>query len=428
MLARVYAVFVVALLACCLVERLVHAVLLLFVLGPRAAGKRVLAGSVVGLFFGLAGAVVGTAAHLVLVVGRFLLWWLLFLCLFALASFVWDAHPEVVFGLVSLYNARVAPFVHGYVLLPLQLFNLVYAAWVPVWNGAVWLARVLVTQAGLPLLFDEVGVLIDMALALLGLCQALVAGLVSFFGNLGCAGGACVLGVADVDLVSPMGSVRDLAVLGSRLFANVCPIAALPVQLLAYPLLDANLAQAVHSLGNAGLQLLVHVPRVTYERCRRHGGLGSSTDVLMCTPDLAPVVSRVTAGLRDLGALVDNWLGAAWSAVLAALTGSGSACDGSPVLSPDTFRGSALSGPQTSVGLTDWLMATTNGTLAFFYGQQSSDTAARGWPLAIDPTFGVAAVRYSDVNDVDVSRLTQGRRPGSRQSTTLLGCSCTCRG
>jgi hypothetical protein len=81
----------------------------------------------------------------------------------------------------------------------------------------------------------------------------------------------------------------------------------------------------------------------------------------------------------------------------------------------------------TVVGMTVWLMAATNGSMAFFYGQLNSDAAPRVWPDSdINVRMGVAAVSFSDVGEMDVSTLSQGRRPGSRQTTTLMGCRYEC--
>jgi len=150
--------------------------------------------------------------------------------------------------------------------------------------------------------------------------------------------------------------------------------------------------------------------------------------------------------VRAFGAVFDNWIGLAAAMAGQTLSSAGSAaeklvggkrrlmgldaalmagCPASRALTPETFRGGLLGGVMTVVGLTDWLMAATNGSMAFFYGQLNSDAAPRVWPEGgIDVRMGVAAVGFSEVGEMDVSTLSQGRRPGSRQTTTLMGCRC----
>ena len=96
----------------------------------------------------------------------------------------------------------------------------------------------------------------------------------------------------------------------------------------------------------------------------------------------------------------------------------------SRTLDPSAFRRGLLSGPQTSVGLTDWLMASANGTLAYFFGHVTTDVAPRAWPEPVDVRFGVAAVSFDEAAEVEVSGVTQGQRPSARQTTSLLGCRC----
>jgi hypothetical protein len=165
----------------------------------------------------------------------------------------------------------------------------------------------------------------------------------------------------------------------------------------------------------------------------------------MCTPDLEPVFTHSVAAVRAFGVVIDNWMGLAAAMAGQTLSSAGpaaerlvggnrrllgvdtaaltSGCPASRALTPETFRGGLLGGAMTVVGMTDWLMAATNGSMAFFYGQLNSDAAPRVWPDSdIDVRMGVAAVSFSDVGEMDVSTLSQGRRPGSRQTTTLMGC------
>lgn len=419
--------FAVMFVSLCVFERIMNVLFILFT--SERGNKQRFAGQVVGGVFWTLGQVCTGVFYVVFQVLAYFaqrgLALIFLLCVFALINYVWARHAGVVFGLVGYYNARVGPFFYQYVLLPLRMASLVFKGVYPVVNSVVWVFRVLGSQVWFPMLLDQIALVGDLATGLFGFCSGLAFSLIGFFEGLSCRDGRCLTEVSELELVSVGGSVRDLYVVGTRMLTVVCPIMTVPLDLVFYPLLDVNLAECVHNLVNAALYLFVHLPIVTYQRCRQFGSHGGATDILMCTPDIAPVVSRLASGLRDMGALLDNWMAVALSTVIRALTRHASDCLPSDRLDPETFRGNVLSGEQTTVGLTDWLMATTNGTIAVFYGQRSTDSAPRRWPGEISPRYGVAAVSYGDVNDVDVSLLTQARRPGSRQSTTLMGCGCT---
>ena len=419
-------VFAVTFVFLCMLERLLNVVFILFL--SERSSKQKFAGEVVGGFCWMLGQVTtGVVTVVFQVLSYFaqrVLWLVILVCLFALINYIWARHAGVVFGLVNYYNMRLGPFIYQYAFWPLRMVGLLFKGVYPVINGLMWISRTLVVQVFFPLLFDQFALVGDLVLGLLNLGNNLVLSLVDFLSNLNCSDGHCLTDVVDLNVVSVVNCVRDLYVIVSRMFSVVCPIISVALDVIFYPLLDVNLAEGLHNIVNSLLYLFVHLPIVTFERCRSFGVQGGGTDILMCTPDIVPVVSRLASGLRDAGSLVDNWMAVALSAVIQAISRGAITCASSEGLTPDVFRGSVLAGEQTTIGLTDWLMATSNGTMAVFYGQRDTSTAPRRWPGAVDTRFGLAAVSYSDVNDVDISLLTQGRRPGSRQSTTLMGCSC----
>jgi hypothetical protein len=455
MLAVFFAPFGLSLLALCLLERVLHVFVCIFFpgLGKKDDGKdsegQMVVGGVLNLAATSVGSVASILARCVYVVGWAVFWFLLLFCVTSVAYVMYEEQPAVVLKLVSFYNARIGPFLHSYLLLPLEFLNLLFKGVIPVYNGAVWIVRTFFKQGLLPILWDQIAVLVDMAVALLSLGKHFSGSVVSFVKELQCDTDACLLDQPPpvLDIVTPMGDVRLAAVLASKMGGVVCSLLAVPIDLALYPLLDVNLAKGVHNAVNALMQLVVHVPRVTMRRCQRFGSMGTAYDTMMCTPDLEPVFSQLVAATRDFGALADNWLGLAAAmagqtlskaaSAASKLTGanrrllqqqqaSNEACPAVATLMPETFRGDLLSGPMTVVGLADWLMAATNGTLAYFYGQVNTDVAPRAWPdkQGVDVRMGVAAVSFAEVGALDVSTLTQGRRPGSRQTTTMMGCRC----
>lgn len=209
--------------------------------------------------------------------------------------------------------------------------------------------------------------------------------------------------------MSPLGSVRGAAVTAARLGAAVCsPLAAL-IEFGLYPLMDLSVARGLHGLSNGVLQVLVHVPQATLKRCQAHGRAGTPFDVLLCTPDLQPAADFLVVGLRELGKGVDSWLGVGASLAQRSV-GAGARCARGS-LDPSLFRRGLLEGPQTAVGLTDWLMASSNGTLAYFFGQVTSEVAPRAWPEPVDVSLGLAAVSFDEAAEVEVSGSRRASAP-----------------
>jgi hypothetical protein len=302
--------FAVSLVCVCVCERVIHSGVSLFV--PSLRGKHERAAHVVSsaVQVGVSGVFSVALAPLRVALGwvRTMVWVVGAMCVLAAVNVAWEEYPEAVVKATGYYNARVGPFAHAYLFFPLELGNALFKGVAPVYNGAIWVWRGLIQQGLLPALWDTFPLLMDMAVGVLRLGQQCTASVTVFAKGLGCEGQACLTGSVDLDLMSPMATVRDLAILSSRLAGSVCSGLAVPLDLVLYPLMDLNMAGAVHGLGNAALHALVHLPLVTYERCSRHGGAGAGMDVLMCTPDFEPAVVQLVSGLRSAGSLLDNWM------------------------------------------------------------------------------------------------------------------------
>ena len=421
--------FSVSLVVLGVCERLVHAVLTLFAWSARSKHDpaRHVVGGAVHVGASIASGLASVVVRCVYLASQVVVWFFVIFCLLAAVYVVYEEYPSVVMRLFDFYNARLGPFVHGYLLLPLELLNLVFKGLVPLYNGGLWLVRTLWIQGLLPMLWDQLVLLMEASTVLVSLARHCMESASDFLDGVSCdAGDTCLTRPATLDIVTPMGDVRALAVLTSRFAGSVCSVLEQPVDFLLYPLVDINLAQAAHGFANAVVHFFVHLPIVSWHRCARYGATETAFDFLMCTPDLTPVFSHLVSAVRDAGNLVDNWIGVAFVMVERVSTGIvATECAGARPLSPDVFRsGGLMAGRVAAVGLTNWLMAATNGSVAYFFGQVNSDAAVRAWAEGVDVSLGVAAVSYNDVNDMDVSTLTMGRRPGSRQATTLMGCRC----
>ena len=379
------------------------------------------------------------ARVIVRTVAGILRWWLIYTVVFTFFSFMYvtfTEYPTVWLGAVRFYNGNVGPLVHELVIIPLQVTDILLRGILPLWDAVWWFLKTLAAQGLLPILVEEAKTVMQMATALLHLMEHVSNSLLAFMDAFFCDGGACLHPEKGIlDLLSPMGDVREVAALGVKLLRQFCSTLSVPVDLLAFPLLDLNLAEGVHNLGNAVVQLLVVIPHATVARC----GLahGNQFDTLMCTPDLAPFFNFLVAGMSSLGQAVDNWGNVAFLIVESAITGARGGqqarCDSaSDMMMPDLVanggQGFFAAGAYTVVvGLTDWLYAVTDGVTAVYMGHNDPGQAkTQPWPYpGMDMSMGVAAVTYSSVHELDVSAFSSGKTAGSMQTTAMLACNCT---
>lgn len=252
------------------------------------------------------GAVAGAVQALLLALVSLLRWWLLFLAVFAglgALHVTYTEYPAVWLAAAEYYNVLLGPLIHQTIVVPLQVADLLLRALLPLWNSVFWFVKALGAQGLLPILIDEIRTVMQMAQALVDAVSHLSVALFGFIDGFTCTGAACLYPEAGVlDVLSSLGSMREFVALGLVLGRNICGVLTAPLDVLLYPLLDLNLAEGVHSLVNAVLQLFLVVPRVTYERCAL--GSGSGFELMLCTPDLAPCS---TSWRRGWGAWAWRW-------------------------------------------------------------------------------------------------------------------------
>lgn len=395
----------------------------------RHSGKQMLV-SMASLFAG--GSAAGAQVALTVLSGL-LRWWLFFgavLALFSMLHVTYTEYPVVWLSGTRFYNAAIGPYVHQLLVVPLQVADVLLRALLPLWNSVMWFAKALAVQGLLPILIEQAETVLRMAGALMDLVTHLAEALFAFVDGFSCTGVSCLYPEAGVlDVLSSLGSLREFVALGVQLVKAVCGTLAAPLDVLVYPLLDLNLAQGLHSLVNAALQLLVVIPRVTWERCKEAGARGAPFDLMMCTPDFTPFFNLLVAGLGSMGLAIDNWINITFLIVRQAVTGDGGAvCDsvyGGAI--PDILADAKIfpGGESVVVGLTQWTYAVTDGITAVYAGHSDLDVRVQHWLFPMNLAYGFAAVTYSTVHDLDVSTLSSGVTTGASQTNDLLGCNCT---
>ena len=142
----------------------------------------------------------------------------------------------------------------------------------------------------------------------------------------------------------------------------------------------------------------------------------------MCVPDFAPWVSALNEGLRAGGRLVDNWLDVGLAMVERVQGKNQDLCSrarqpGAVVADGSAFFG-ASEGVLKYVQLTEAMSAVTDGQSTLYYTNTDStfsEMAIGNWPFAVEPAWGVAAVRAGGTEDADVQ---------ADPRTGLFGCQC----
>eukprot|EP00961_Rhodomonas_salina_P292118 3932642-Rhodomonas_salina.2 len=227
-------------------------------------------------------------------------------------------------------------------------------------------------------------------------------------------------GLRTLDVITPMADVRHMAGYAVGILGLNCRLLSVPVDLLLYPLMDINFAKAVHALVNSVLLAVLHVPLITYERCRHASGDGSHLQLLMCVPDFEPAWHMFSAGARFLGRTLDNWANIAAVILEEAITGESPRCDVPPLAEDVAAPRAEVFGlnETITVGLTPGMYARTDGwstEYTVFHTVTERTVVLHSWPIPVTVAHGVAAVQYTDADERDES--------GSA-TTSMLGCTC----
>jgi hypothetical protein len=135
------------------------------------------------------------------------------------------------------------------------------------------------------------------------------------------------------------------------------------------------------------------------------------------------------ASMTYFGLLVDNWLNIILVILQQALVGNAPECQSmNGALISDIMSSTSIfptNDPLVVIGLTGWIYAITNGKTIVYKGHSDVATKFGLWPYTVNSLYGMAAVTYSNVNDIVVSTVSDGNTFQAMQTTALLGCNCT---
>jgi hypothetical protein len=347
---------------------------------------------------------------------------------------------------VTAYNSDVSRTMRAGFILTLEYGEAFIQPILLMWNGVWYFFKLLGSDVILPLLLDNAGYTLKLISSIGMLAKSTSLSVVSYVlrvqlsdcsidrlmgveqlsnGTLPCF----VPGRRSLDLVTPMADVRLVVMYGVLILRNSCKVLTPPIDIIAYPFLDINLAKALHSIVNAFLYWFVAMPIATVKRCSVVSDsenplypTGHWMRFVMCTPDATPGFNYMITGVRRLGQLVDNWSNALWMILLASLGLPVPTCVSTPLSMKPAADLALFGGNETRVvGLTSGAYAITDGVsvyYSFFLGQTKVVWSPFSWKGVVSMKLGVAAVMYDSGDDsID---------PNSGQMTmSMMGCRCT---
>lgn len=335
-----------------------------------------------------------------------------------------EHYPSLLVGLVQGWNSNLGPYAYNVLFFPLQLINVLFTSLVPIYNGILWLLKLLLHNVVIKSATQNVDEVLVIGKCIADFAKHIFEQVPEYFQSIAVS---CPKPVSDLcydaavgnrtfNLITPMQDVRSIAAALISIGINVCGNAAGIADIVLYPFMDINLAKAVHNIVNALLFAFLQLPSITVQRC-----MNNNKNIIMCLPDFEPPFNMLVAGTRNLGVLLDNWFDVS-SIIVAKSFGLDpmAECEAQyQLLSPAAYSRDIFGTNRTIVvGLTAGLYAVTDGLhVQYFnhYDGVDSMVTPNAWPIPIDVRYGVAAVTY----------VTE-QRDGSTgdTSTTMLGCRC----
>jgi hypothetical protein len=257
-----------------------------------------------------------------------------------------------------IYNVGIAP-----VLMATRwifvLLDFVFRAFMPLYNGLIFMASQIIRNLLLPYSFQNVDSLPEILQALSLALVTLALSVTSWLKNvmectllyqtagricghaanmtavkIDCSGLFSAVNTQcfaapnhlTLDLLTPGLFVRQAMLSLRRVLGSHCGVAALMFNLLLFPLVDHRLYATVHAGVNTVLFGVIGLPVTTMRRCEMlqlkrapnvlgvqggRAGLSRTHEVVACTPDWEPLVRMASSTLDGIGEVIDGWLNAA---------------------------------------------------------------------------------------------------------------------
>ena len=399
---------VTALTAALVLERLLHGFicLLFYILGigPDRKSTWFIALFVQNITT-LASGVLTSLSRLLSVSVRAVLWCCVVIVLWWALYYAGKHSAPALITFQRMYNSDVGGALRLAVVVPMQLLQLVWDAFVPMWNVVIYCLKTIPTRIVLENVLDSdgLGEVKECVKHLAYMIQHAVESLVNYVQIIVQPPDTFDADLRLLDFMTPLAEWR-LAVSNALVWTGrMCSVASSVVDIALYPFLDINFGLCVHNIGNSLLYFFIHVPAITVDRCKSGEGT-----VVYCLPDFDPVFDLLVEGLRNAGNLIDNWMDITMVIVQSVLTNTSPACDvGMAVI--DAAAKSSLMGlnETTIIGITTSSFAMTDGWNIQVFERAEAHNYPDAFPVPVRVSYGIAKVSAT----VDV--------PG------LMGCVCS---
>lgn len=383
-----------------------------------------------GSFTPLAGAVITSVVDAVLtamsVLATVSVFAAIFTVIFTTLYLVFEYTPESAINFALYWNEFLGPALQIVIFAPLRLLGTIIRPVLALYNFVVYVVSRGATQVVVLGSVEQLAALQQFSAAFAGLIQNISLSIFHFayaiFVN--CdedplfAGDLCFeIGPREFDLLTPMDNVAVMAKSVGLAITGVCGAASAPLDILLYPLTDADIKRGAHDILNAALFTLFHVPVVTTKRCNAY----RSVDVMMCLPDFEPSFDFLARGLRSFGLGVDTWINVASVRIRAAVGLDVPSCSTSDGGMTASSYNRALFGTRqlSVVGMTDLIYGVTDGISVQYFSHSNrfeSVIAPNAWPIQVDTRHGIASVLYNSYVD-------EPDEVGN-QRTSMMGCRC----
>ncbi len=416
-------------------------------------------GSLLGLVVSALTIPVSVAAAAAQLFLSYFMFWVGLLLAIAILAALSETSSPLLQLYVNAYNAGVGQTLNELLVLLFELVAPFWRAVVPVYNAAVYVVVGFWVDVVLPVVFVNARLLPALVLDFTVLVGGVALGTRDWLARVGLCAQTGALGDLLRDNATSPFWVSDLSCVGSphymtldmmtpalyaqrsattlqQMLTTTCVPVSNALALAMYPLLDVNLYKALHGLVNAVLHTLVALPLLTRNRCTyalatTDYAYSASEKLVMCTPDVAPLAAVLVSALRSTGTLADNWLDTALVLAENSVTGVVRSCAATPLPlvwanASGVFGADALH----VVGLTPSVYAITDADSVVYHSMVGASLrvayALHAWPFRVDLRFGVAAVRYGAVNDVDDEGDARTGMLGCRCLDTAAGLQITC--
>lgn len=378
-------------------------------------------------------------------------WILVILGLMTVLSILMEIWPNFMPNFVIKYNDGLGSFLRLLIIFPLQMFELFVSHFIVFFNAVVWIVKGVlgtvifpeikadfitygyIPRAGtsLGLLAKEVTISFsNYAINVAGCAINPNAGVI--MNKAGSSGLAVNVtksvecfepGLTQLDLITPARHFRDSVMFVVKAVKGSCELADVVLDIVTFPISDFNLYESLHLFVNSLLLLVVQTPYVTVHRCNYAKDLSTLRPIgklVMCLPDIKPPINYMVGAFRYFGNMFDNWLDMLLVILEQFFTGKSPGCDPVPIQMSYDSEDYLIFGNRyrTLVGLTNGMYAITDGISTqyeIFYKKHERQIVLNNWPFPVDPLYGIAAVRYGEMPEID---------DGGDYRTGMLGCEC----